>query len=391
MCGFEGPATPLDLPTTSHGDGPDIAAQGGGPTPDVTAPGDGTVHAPGAAHTLLPAEKPSPNEPFYCHVAAFCTQHKTGNAVEQITKFLGVLSPSFCLASCLANGDVADKLYNGICELLDRNLDVKDPALLVFNDADKQELKFQAALLDHCHVQANRKDGVAKRREEARQLLDFFNVPWSGRWGMVHTCPAGCCGDFWQGPAANKAKSIARAKDLVKFIFMPPISEPAANKYTKTDPCVRTVCLVTWTFGLLRKAIARMLRGDENYTGPADGNVDADGIIGIPRDTYQYEKNVGHLKVQKVLTFLSHASAKELLLVWVVVCTPIMRMHYFLFAHGKFFSHRSGDEDAITVFDFVGDTHFNHLSETMAALCSMLMEPDGLSGRWPETLTIASA
>ena len=263
-------------------------------------------------------------------------------------------------------------------------------------------MKFQAALLDHCHVQENRKDGVAKRREEARQLLDFFNVPWSGP--LIHPCPAGCCGDFWQGPAANKAKSIAKAKDLVKFIFMPPISEPAANKYTKTDPCVRTVCLVTWTFGLLRKSIARMLRKDENYTGPADGIVDTDGAIGIPRDTYEYEKHVGHLKVQKVLTFLSHASAKHLLLVWVVVCMPIMRMHYFLFAHGKFFSHRSGDEDAVTVFDFAGDTHFNHLNDTMAALCSMLMEPDGLAGRkhllllrlklgctenWPERVKVA--
>ena len=29
---------------------------------------------------------PAPLNPFYCYVASYCTQHKTGNAVEQITK-----------------------------------------------------------------------------------------------------------------------------------------------------------------------------------------------------------------------------------------------------------------------------------------------------------------
>ena len=78
---------------------------------------------------------------------------------------------------------------------------------------------------------------------------------------------------------------------------------------------------MVWTFGLLRKAISRMLGKDDDYPGPADGLVEADGAIGIPRDTRLYEKNLGHLKLQKVHTFLSHAAAKHLLLVWVVVCT----------------------------------------------------------------------
>ena len=100
-------------------------------------------------------------------------------------------------------------------------------------------------------------------------------------------------------------------------IFMPPTSEPSANKYTKADPCVRSVCLVTWTFGLLRKAISRMLWKDEESTGPADV-VEADGAIGVPRDTNAYERKVGRRKVQKVHTFLHNAAAKHLLLVRVL-------------------------------------------------------------------------
>ena len=122
------------------------------PETSITALGDvgrtdlkPTPAAPG--DVLQPAPYPSPNEPFHVHVASFCSQHKTGTAVESITKFLGVLSPSFCLASCLANGDVADKLYIAICDLLDRNMDVCDPAKLAFDAADERELAFQEVLL----------------------------------------------------------------------------------------------------------------------------------------------------------------------------------------------------------------------------------------------------
>ena len=67
---------------------------------------------------------------------------------------------------------------------------------------------------------------------------------------------------------------------------MPPISVPAANKYTKIDPCLKSVTLITWTFGLLRKAVGMKL--GKKDTGPAAvGNIpehiDADAAIGIPR------------------------------------------------------------------------------------------------------------
>ena len=158
---------------------------------------------------------------------------------------------------------------------------------------------------------------------------------------------------------------------------MPPISEPAANKYTKTDPCVKSALLVTWTFGLLRKAIGQHLRQNEEYTSPADV-VEADAAIGVPRDEYEYHKRLGTIKIQKVHTLLSHGHAKHLLLVWLVVCSPIMVLHYYLFANGKFFSHRGGEDEAATVFDFVGDdARRNHLLATMGALCAMLMDVAG--------------
>ena len=53
-------------------------------------------------------ESRQPGEELHCHLASWCTQHKTGNVVESVTKFLGLLSPTFCLASTFAQGDVYD-------------------------------------------------------------------------------------------------------------------------------------------------------------------------------------------------------------------------------------------------------------------------------------------
>ena len=115
-------------------------------------------------------------------------------------------------------------------------------------------------------------------------------------------------------------------------------------------------------------------------------------------------KKLGHLKVQKVHTFLSHSAAKELLLVWVVVTAPIMVLHYYLFRQGRFRNPHDRDAEVMTVFDFVDNVASNRLVATVCALCAMLMEPTGRVGsehlrllflkhgrlaEWPQRVTVA--
>ena len=62
---------------------------------------------------------------------------------------------------------------------------------------------------------------------------------------------------------------------------------PAANKYTKMDPCLKTVALLMHTFGVLRNAIGEKLGVKDS--GPAAAanipvQVDADSAVGVPRD-----------------------------------------------------------------------------------------------------------
>ena len=313
--------------------------------------------------------------------------------MEQISRFLGLLSPCFCLASVLTQGDTSDSLLDIIDDLIERNLKVVDPAVVHFNAADERELEFQRELLAHCLVQDTGPDrtgqpkvGVEKRRREAEDILEFFNAPWTDEWGIAHICRRGCCfdpevdpNDRIDEPCACRAESVKRAQRLLRHIFAPPINEPAANKYTKIDPCIKSVALITWTFGLLRKAIGKKL-GKKDSGPAAAGNileqVDPESAIGIPKDASEHYKQMGNIKVNRAHTFLSHGYAKYLALVWLAVTLPIMILHYQLFKHGTFYSRRDHRED-ISIFDFVGPISTNPVAKVITALVTMLLDPLG--------------
>ena len=260
---------------------PDLPGLGPELTGRAHAGLDGTsVPAPGGAGvkiTEVVNNWPGHRKPLFAHVASYCAQHKTGNAVECVTKFLGLLSPSFCSASTLSHGSIADAILEIVKQRIARNLKVVDPATLNFDADDHRELKFQRELLERCHVQDTGPDhsgapntGVAKRREEAQDILTFFGAPWTEKYGLVHPCPPGCVfcsGKPEDGPCANRENSIKKAQGFASLLFSPAVSEPAANKYTKVDPCVKSVALMVWSFGLLRKAIGIRL-GDRD-SGPA--------------------------------------------------------------------------------------------------------------------------
>ena len=136
---------------------------------------------------------------------------------------------------------------------------------------------------------------------------------------------------------------------------------------------------MTWTFGLLRKAMGNKL--GKKDTGPAavenvPEHVDAESAIGIPRDEIEHHRKMGHIKQNRAHTFLSHYYSKYMLLVWLAVTSTIMVLHYKFFKHGKYYSHRDHADD-ISVFDFVGTVHSNPVAQTITALAAMLLNPQG--------------
>ena len=248
-------------------------------------------------------------------------------------KTLDLLGPCYCLASCLVQGDVADALLDDVDKYIAAKLTIIDPTSpeAALTAQERRELEFQSELLEYCYVRpgtvhdGEEADVVTKRRREAREVCDFFNVPWSSPRGLAHICAP--------GHTPERADAVAKAQRLSRRLLSPPVTEPSANKYTKMDPCVRSVALVSWFFSVIRKALAAKLRRDDkdgDAGSAAVDLVDADGAIGVPRDPIAHERRMGSIKLNKVYNFMSHGLAKYLLLVFIVVSQHIRRALFSL-------------------------------------------------------------
>ena len=82
------------------------------------------------------------------HVAPYCTQHMTGNVVELVSKYLGIIRPGYALASCLATGDISDSLDCELFVVLEKDLEVVDPTAL---ELDAPPARQQRELLARAH------------------------------------------------------------------------------------------------------------------------------------------------------------------------------------------------------------------------------------------------
>ena len=89
-------------------------------------------------------------------------------------------------------------------------------------------------------------------------------------------------------PAADRAVSLDRACELVMRIIAPSVATLAANKYTKVDPVVRKVALMTNFLDLLRQATGMKLGRAEASGGDWHEILDWDSAIGIPKNTVQH-------------------------------------------------------------------------------------------------------
>ena len=118
---------------------------------------------------------------------------------------------------------------------------------------------------------------------------------------MVHVCRGGCC-------PRGRSDSVQKAFTLLKAVACPLVSTPAANKYTKVDPVVRKVTLMVHCFGLLRRIVAKKVGvaapQEPEFPGTASG-LDADGVIGIPKDPQGHHKCVGMARFRKIHEFMS--------------------------------------------------------------------------------------
>ena len=145
-------------------------------------------------------KQPVPGNCLRCHIPAYCCQHKVGGCVEAVTKYLGVYSPAFCIATLLSFAEVASDLSGRVADLIEKELVVIDPVEAVAQGitAACPLAKF---LMDTCYVRsryrvphdesggadASDKKYLEKRRAEADAILAFSQAS-GGQVRGLFTC-----------------------------------------------------------------------------------------------------------------------------------------------------------------------------------------------------------
>ena len=334
------------------------------------------------------------------HLPSFCTQHKTGNVVSAVTKYLDLHKPAFCLASLLAFGDVASDLLKLLQQVMSNELEILTPEEAMVDGlcpGDDDDIVADD-LLEQCYVRPGHthlivgSDGnvigkqdeekrVRDRRAQAAKLRKFFAGKWSSK-RLVHACPAGCCG---AAAKADREISVRRAVEFASLIVTPAMTLPATNKYTKVDPVVRQVCLMASFRGLLCKVLALKVGRPVPERSVSDSGVSGDAAVGAPRDPIGHMRKVNRMKLQKAFHFVCKKSTKWKPLIWLATCSPIMAVHYNLFKYGTWKSRCHGDH-RLSIFDFCNSAPENPVASALMTLSDILLRPQAEGRRHLLTL-----
>jgi hypothetical protein len=135
----------------------------------------------------------------------FCAQHRTGSVVEGVTNELGLLTPCFCIANTLQQGDTFQSVRDHVKAILEEEMLVVTPSEWRRRHEHKHGGKddFARAVLETCFVRkrvvsdqnasvsdqsasvsdqnASVSDPGRSRREQlANAFLQFFRSDWRG-------------------------------------------------------------------------------------------------------------------------------------------------------------------------------------------------------------------
>ncbi|CAE7460837.1 unnamed protein product [Symbiodinium sp. CCMP2592] len=121
-----------------------------------------------------------PEQCFF--IPMLCAQHRNGNVVERITKLLGILPGSYCVAKCTSKGKVFKDLREAVKQQIDKDLVVmseEPPGLQAeWSSARKQATTFLELMLQGLgDAKPEERSGVSQR---IKKFVDFFRGPWTG-------------------------------------------------------------------------------------------------------------------------------------------------------------------------------------------------------------------
>ena len=113
-----------------------------------------------------------------------CAQHRNGNVVEQVTKLLGILPGSYCLAKCSSKGAFLKSLREAVKKQLEQDLIVLNgvpPGLQVeWAEARKQATRSLELLFEGLADASLSGGRFGRNTALITKFVDFFCGPWKG-------------------------------------------------------------------------------------------------------------------------------------------------------------------------------------------------------------------
>ena len=133
---------------------------------------------------------------------------------------------------------------------------------------------------------------------------------------------------------------MERGLSLIMTVIFPHLCRPAANKYTKVHPVSLKVTLMLHFYGLLRRVLLRKC-GSKAASSLDDDQSDFEdnAVLGVPDDVLRHFRKVGSKMLDNNASFVFDPFSKMRLLIWCVVCAPVMVIHWSLFKRGTWCTH----------------------------------------------------
>ncbi|CAE7841126.1 unnamed protein product, partial [Symbiodinium necroappetens] len=147
----------------------------------------------------------------------------------------------------------------------------------------------------------------------------------------VHVCGGrNCCG--------GRDEFLKKAEELVSDCIVAPLPQPALNKWTRLGPTIARVTLMSHFCGLLKHAMQKEFGGLAERVHGEDSVDEQAEAVGLPLDERAAWKRVADKRRVKSVEFVADKDASWGNLVWLVIASPMLVLHWKLFKHAKWCS-----------------------------------------------------
>ena len=188
----------------------------------------------------------------------------------------------------------------------------------------------------------------------------------------VHVCRPGCC--------QSNEDMLRKAQKLLEDAVICPLPIPALNKWTKLGPTIAKVTLMSHFCGVLghclRREFSKLVERVEEEDAASDQEGEARAAaagVGLPLDERAEWRRVANQRRLKTVEFVEDKEAAFYNLLWLVIASPILVLHWKLFKHARWVSEQDQGVREGQIIQSFCDPSTNPAATVMESLLDILV------------------